>query len=108
MTLITVNIIDNNNCNALHYACREGQSDVVELLLKHHCNINLNNKEMKTPLFIACEFGHVDIVKMLINQDNCMIDVLDVEGNGITLIDITITPQQNINNFSDSIFTSSM
>jgi ankyrin repeat protein len=36
---------------------------------------------MKAPLFIACENGHVDIVKMLINQDNCMIDVLDVEGN---------------------------
>jgi ankyrin repeat protein len=40
--------------------------------------VNLNDKWMKTPLFIACENGHVDIVKMLINQDNCMIDVLDV------------------------------
>ena len=38
---------------------------------------------MKTPLFIAFEEGHADIVKMLINQDNCMIDVLDVEGNGL-------------------------
>ena len=78
-----VNIIDNNNCNALHYACRSGQSDVVELLLKHHCNVNLKDKEMKTPLFVACEEVHVDIVKMLINQVNCMIDVLDVEGNGL-------------------------
>ena len=78
-----VNIIDNNNCNALHYACRNGQSDVVELLLKEHCNVNLKDKWMKTPLFIACEEGHLDIVKMLINQDNCMIDVLDVEGNGV-------------------------
>ena len=78
-----VNIIDDNNRNALHYACREGQSDVVELLLKHHCNVNLNDQEMKTPLFVACEEVHVNIVKMLINQDNCMIDVLDVEGNGL-------------------------
>ena len=78
-----VNIIDNDNCNALHYACREGQSDVVELLLKHHCNVNLNDSFKKTPLFIACEEGHVDIVKILINQDNCLIDVLDVEGNGL-------------------------
>ena len=38
---------------------------------------------MKALLFIACENGHVDIVKMLINQDNCMIDVLDVEGNSL-------------------------
>jgi ankyrin repeat protein len=30
-----VNIIDKDNCNALHYACRNGQSD-VELLLKRH------------------------------------------------------------------------
>jgi ankyrin repeat protein len=79
-----VNIIDyNNNCNALYYACRNGQSDVVELLFKEHCNVNLKDKCMKTPLFIACEEGHVDIVKMFINQDNCMIDVLDVERNGL-------------------------
>ena len=38
-----VNIIDRNNCNALHYACREGQSD-IELLLKEHCNVNLKDK----------------------------------------------------------------
>jgi ankyrin repeat protein len=48
-----VNIIDNNNCNALHFACRNGQSDVVELLLNHHCNVNLNDQQMKTLLFIA-------------------------------------------------------
>ena len=75
-----VNIIDEDNCNALHYACINGQSD-VELLLKRHWNVYLNDKWMKALLFIACENGHVDIVKMLINQDNCMIDVLDVEGN---------------------------
>ena len=78
-----VNIIDHYNCNALHYACENGQANVVELLLRLHCNVNFNDKWMKTPLFIACESGHVDIVKMLINQDNCMIDVLDVDGNGI-------------------------
>ena len=78
-----VNIIDNKNRNALHYACREGQADVVELLLKRHCSVNLNDKEMKTPLFVACEKARVDIVKMLINQDNCMMDVLDVEGNSL-------------------------
>ena len=78
-----VNIIDCINRNALHYACREGQSDVVELLLKQHCNVNLNDKWMKTPLFLACEEGHVGIVKMLINQDNCMLDVLDVERSGL-------------------------
>ena len=78
-----VNITDCDNRNALHYACENGQADVVELLLRRHCNVNRNDKWMKTPLFIACESGHVDIVKMLINQDNCMIDVLDVDGNGI-------------------------
>ena len=78
-----VNITDCDNRNALHYACGKGQADVVELLLRRHCNVNLNDRWMKTPLFFACESGHVDIVKMLINQDNCMIDVLDVDGNGI-------------------------
>ena len=78
-----VNSIDHYKRNALHYACENGQADVVELLLRRHCNVNLNDRWMKTPLFIACESGHVDIVKMLINQDNCMIDVLDVDGNGL-------------------------
>ena len=39
-----VNIIDCNNRNAFHYASREGQSDVVELLLKEHCNVNLKDE----------------------------------------------------------------
>jgi ankyrin repeat protein/energy-coupling factor transporter ATP-binding protein EcfA2 len=78
-----VNITDCDNRNALHYACEKGQADVVELLLRRHCNVNLNDRWMQTPLYIACESGYVDIVKMLINQDNCMIDVLDVDGNGI-------------------------
>ena len=78
-----VNITDCDNRNALHYACEKGQADVVELLLRRHCNVNLNDRLMQTPLYIACESGYVDIVKMLINQDNCMIDVLDVDGNGI-------------------------
>jgi ankyrin repeat protein len=44
-----VNIIDCDNCNALHYACKNGQADIVELLLKRHCNINQCSKLMKTP-----------------------------------------------------------
>jgi ankyrin repeat protein len=39
-----VNIIDCDNCNALHYACKNGQADIVELLLftKTTTQINVN------------------------------------------------------------------
>jgi ankyrin repeat protein len=39
-----VNITDCDNRNALHYACKNGQADVVELLLRRHCNVNLNDR----------------------------------------------------------------
>ena len=82
-----VNIIDCDNCNALHYACRNGQADIVELLLKRHCNINQCCKLMKTPLILAVEGEHTEVVEMLL-KNKCDIDIYN--RNGPTSLDIAV------------------
>ena len=82
-----MNIIDCDNCNSLHYACRNGQADIVELLLKCHCNINQCSKLMKTPLILAVEGDHKEVVEMLL-RNKCDIDIYN--SNGRTPLDIAI------------------
>ena len=75
-----VNIIDCDNCNALHYACKNGQTDIVELLLKRHCNINQCSKLMKTPLILAVEGEHTEVVAMLL-KNKCDINICNKDGH---------------------------
>ena len=75
-----VNIIDCDNCNALHYACKNGQADIVELLLKRHCNITQCNKLMKTPLILAVEGEHTEVVAMLL-KNKCDINICNKDGH---------------------------
>ena len=73
-------ILQGDNCNALHYACKNGQADIVELLLKHHCNINQCNKLMKTPLILAVEGEHTEVVAMLL-KNKCDINICNKDGH---------------------------
>ena len=52
---------------ALHYACYEGHSNVVSLLLDARVNVNQTNDLGFTALFYAAQRGHIDICKMLID-----------------------------------------
>lgn len=66
-----------DNLAALHIACKQGNLQIVQLLLKQP-NIDLNandvlkfiyfNAEMQNPLHYACQNGNIDIVKLLLNQ----------------------------------------
>lgn len=89
---IDINTIDSVGYTALHKACKEGQLQVVNLLLQKGANANAfvynNQKEITksiqynrktgileyklglgaTPLLFAAENGYTDIVKLLINN----------------------------------------
>ena len=47
-------------------AAEKGHMDIVDALLAHNCNVDLQSNDCFTALMIAAEKGHEDIVEMLI------------------------------------------
>ena len=75
-----VNLADNTGGTPLHYACRQGNVDIVKLLLTK-VNHNLYDPSWSfsqateyqpkdsgklTPIYQAVFFGHLEIVKLLL------------------------------------------
>lgn len=56
----------------LVWACSEGKSDLVRILLRNKANVNYQTGNRgTTPLFVACSKGHLDIVRMLLEKNAC-------------------------------------
>ena len=49
----------------LHYAAHDGLKDAAELFIAHGADVNAKDNEGKTPLEIAKEEGHIEIVGLL-------------------------------------------
>lgn len=60
-----VNARDDDGSNALFFAVRRGNYQVVKLLLEKKIEMNYTNKSGETPLTIACTVNNPDIVKLL-------------------------------------------
>jgi ankyrin repeat protein len=63
-----VQILLDNNCDipngAINGACEGGYKDIVEILMKHNVDINQRGGELdETPIYYACRNGHTDIVQ---------------------------------------------
>lgn len=63
---------------AMHIAAKEGNANILKLLIKNQAYIDSRDKMLKTPLHYACEHGHREAVEYLINrnsdpfeEDNC-------------------------------------
>ncbi|KAJ0177213.1 hypothetical protein K1T71_007222 [Dendrolimus kikuchii] len=50
---IKVDICDSTGCTPLHLACEEDREAIACMLVKANANINLQNKEKKTPLDVC-------------------------------------------------------
>ncbi|KAG7217228.1 hypothetical protein INR49_027772 [Caranx melampygus] len=57
---------DDHGFSPLHWACREGRSGVVDMLIMRGARINVMNRGDDTPLHLASSHGHRDIVAKLI------------------------------------------
>ncbi len=53
---------DDHGFSPLHWACREGRSSVVDMLIMRGARINVMNRGDDTPLHLAASHGHRDIV----------------------------------------------
>ncbi|MGH0128547.1 UNVERIFIED_CONTAM: hypothetical protein FKN15_040247 [Acipenser sinensis] len=53
---------DDHGFSPLHWACREGRCNVVDMLIMRGARINVMNRGDDTPLHLASSHGHHDIV----------------------------------------------
>ena len=71
----------------IHEAARDGNIDVVELLLKEHVDINIQDENGVRALMLASKNGHIQVVELLLkehadiniqNQDAIMLAIQNV------------------------------
>uniref|UniRef100_A0A8C9VYA7 Scaffold protein ILK n=1 Tax=Scleropages formosus TaxID=113540 RepID=A0A8C9VYA7_SCLFO len=72
---------DDHGFSPLHWACREGRSGVVDMLIMRGARINVMNRGDDTPLHLAASHGHRDIVAKLIQ---CKADTNAANEHGNT------------------------
>uniref|UniRef100_A0A8D3DUD5 Scaffold protein ILK n=1 Tax=Scophthalmus maximus TaxID=52904 RepID=A0A8D3DUD5_SCOMX len=72
---------DDHGFSPLHWACREGRSSVVDMLIMRGARINVMNRGDDTPLHLASSHGHREIVGKLIQ---CKADTNAANEHGNT------------------------
>lgn len=73
-------------------AVSHGRMDMVQALLAHGANVNIQDDEGSTALMCASEHGHVEIVKLLLAQPGCDATLSDSVSYGIELSHLCIQP----------------
>ena len=69
-------------CSVLHASALAGHASTVKLLLDNKASINAKDQTKHTPLFRACEMGHMDVVQTLIDA-GAAVDVADQDGRSL-------------------------
>ncbi|XP_037316108.2 ankyrin repeat and sterile alpha motif domain-containing protein 1B isoform X5 [Pungitius pungitius] len=62
---------DSKGCFPLHLAAWRGDVDIVRILLRHgssHCRVNQQNHERETALHCAAQYGHSEVVSVLLQE----------------------------------------
>jgi len=81
-----INAVNETGFSPLMLACRAGQVQIVEELLKKKASVHIANELGQTALLLVIEhdkqgdLGRIEIVKKLIREGAC-VDVRDNEGN---------------------------
>ena len=56
---------DDHRFSLLHWAVKEGHSNIVEMLLARGARINATNMGDDTPLHLASSQGHREVVQLV-------------------------------------------
>lgn len=72
-----LNLVDNNNENALFYALRN--KDALNILIKTNINVNQVNKNGDTPLLYCCKNDIFDSINILLNRMDIDVNIADNE-----------------------------
>ncbi|KAK6190601.1 hypothetical protein SNE40_002431 [Patella caerulea] len=77
----------------LHLACAWGQEKVVQCLMEHDVNMNVQDAEGKTPVHIAIENQHAVIISLLLAHP--MIDLTIRDKTGQTPFSVAMATKNN-------------
>ena len=87
---VGVNDKDIFGCTPFHESCFFGKCDVVSYLLNQNVITDMNSQNLKgrTPFFLACQEGHVSVVRSILDfclfQDKYLeINSFDIRGRSI-------------------------
>jgi ankyrin repeat protein len=81
----------STNLTALHFAARMGSPKLVDLLFQEPgIDINVKDGDGCTPLHIAAQAGHVNVVERFVEQDPCLINLTSENSNSFTPLDLAI------------------
>ena len=90
----------------LHVACYQKSLSIIKIFLEMRCSTNIPNKEGETAqdillnedgdrlLHIACQWGDVDIVRYLVTDENCDVNIQNMCKN--TPLHIAVKHPQNV------------
>lgn len=65
---IDINITDSRGNTALHKASERGNLEAVQFFIEHGVAVDCQNKDLMTPLMLACKNDHLEIVSYLISK----------------------------------------
>lgn len=85
---VALNEVDSSNWSALHLAAYGNKLEVAECLLAAGANVNVLGPSSRTALMLAAEYGHVDILKLLLRYNR--FNVLQVDATGQTALHIAV------------------
>jgi len=81
----------SKNLTAVHFAAWTGSPEIVDLLFRESgIEINIKDDEGCTPLHIAAQAGHVNVVERFLGQDPSLIDLTIQNSNFFTPLDLAI------------------
>lgn len=66
--------------SALHFAAMNNQLEICEILLQGGINMDAKTKVDRTPLHLACYFGHERVVSLLLAL-KCAVNARDMVRN---------------------------
>jgi len=60
--------VDGRGDQPVHHAARNGDTDIVRLLIAHGADVNITNDRGHTVLYCAGGHGHLDTVRLLLEN----------------------------------------
>ena len=100
-----INTQDNMGLSALHWAAMKGNTRMTEAILSHKPFVNIQDFFGRTPLYLAVQYEHIDVVCLLL-KSRALSSACNIIGHSILYIcqENLIKSTIKINQYNTIIF----